>query len=152
MPPELNLDEEAGKLQQDKQGCPIVSALQALGPSKRWLPLPRARCCRRSRSARSDCRARNSNDHCIGKPSGARGRTRTGTAIRPRDFKSPVSTIPPRGHGAIPMRRLRYGQVMITDRCSSVLPAARVPVTRGSSQQRPAKLPVPLRCAPTPSA
>ena len=30
--------------------------------------------------------------------SGARGRTRTGTALRPRDFKSPMSTIPPRGH------------------------------------------------------
>ena len=30
---------------------------------------------------------------------GALGRTRTGTALQPRDFKSLVSTIPPRGHG-----------------------------------------------------
>lgn len=28
---------------------------------------------------------------------GTRGRARTGTAFRPRDFKSLVSTIPPRG-------------------------------------------------------
>ena len=41
---------------------------------------------------------------------GARDRTRTGTALRPRDFKSPMSTIPPRGHGAIPMRTSPGGQ------------------------------------------
>ncbi len=39
---------------------------------------------------------------------GTRGRTRTGTASRPRDFKSLVSTIPPPGQvwGEYPTRRL----------------------------------------------
>ena len=29
---------------------------------------------------------------------GTRGRTRTGTAVKPEDFKSSMSTIPSRGH------------------------------------------------------
>ena len=32
---------------------------------------------------------------------GARGRIRTVMALRPRDFKSPVSTVPPHPHDAI---------------------------------------------------
>ena len=35
-------------------------------------------------------------DYC--KINGTRGRTRTGTAVKPEDFKSSMSTIPSRGH------------------------------------------------------
>ena len=36
----------------------------------------------------------NGSIHC----GGTRGRTRTGTAVKPEDFKSSMSTIPSRGH------------------------------------------------------
>ncbi len=51
---------------------------------------------------------------------GTRGRTRTGTALRPRDFKSLMSTIPPRGHGTIPMRPVTGGQDAIRALCRLV--------------------------------